>query len=1065
MTVRGALTLQGLCSYLIAHLLVCCMPTAARAIDPDVRLADLHRSHWSRLQGAPANASQAVIASDGMLWLIAASGIHRFDGVRFHHFVTAGGDGVAGAPVIEVLPDVDGGLWLGRSDGTLDHLQGSTLVRREPVRGIHEGTVRALARGADQRLWVATKAGLSVLEGEQWRALGEAEGIRGDQVDDVQLGADGRAWVLTDSGLFVGESDNTKFALIESVAPSSHMSGLSLSGSGEVWRWNLLGEQNLCRLVPRDKRACWNAAGPHRPLFDAHGGLWWGTSSGIMRIAHPDRLGHDPNELSRHTELLDVDAESLAFGRDGSVWAADSGGLTRLRQTPLQHLATPSGGLAAASDGSVWLGSFMRGLMRVGVPSAGTALLKGKDDTLWTETAVAGSDDIAEVMLFEPAPVAAANALPVVLARYPEANANTLVRVDPMPAGGVRLGTLSPPRLVEHDGRTARDIALPELDRGSLIRGAQRDRHGDLWLAVARNGVPFFRLRGSEWQPYGGVADVDTQAINGFAVGDDEVWIAIGRDAVGRVRAGKWTRYGSDQGLALGQAIQPLVQDGQVWVAGAQGFQGLVGDRFVSLIGSDGDRFINASGAVQLENGDLWLHGSAGLSRIEKHEWSRALVDPAYRVAYTRFDHFDGNMAGAMQGAPLPSLVLASDGMLWAATHSTLLRLDPSAVRPALPAPEVQLLSFRVDGNATALYQNIDLPVGASRIGFTFAAPPTDSPERIRYRYRLQAFGDWIDAGERREVMYEALAPGSHVFEIVASDREGRWGESPTRFSFVLPPRFHQTTAFHLLIGLAVAALLAALYAIRVRQLGKRIRRDTNARLHERMRIARDLHDTLLQSVQGLHMHVQAIAARLSGDDPLRQRVERVLERAHDAIREGRDRISTLRDPLAGTADLAECLQRIAQGLARDADVLCEMRIDTPPRALQPLVYDELLQMGREALTNALQHANATRVILCIAYADDALTITVADDGAGFSSEVLQHGGRDGHFGMRGMRERAALAGAELQLRNVEGRGAEVMIRVPAARAYLHPTRTNGWFARLLANRRSSQFYDRTQAG
>lgn len=931
-------------------------------------------------------------------------------------------------------------------------MRGRTLTRLGPVKDVHGGLLTDLAVDAGDRLWVVAKSGLSMFDGTRWQRYGEAEGLVAQQVDDVQVAGDGRVWVLADTGLFVGENANTRFARVETLDAASHMTGLALAPNGEVWRWSASGDDNLCRLVPQARRACWTTPSPIDARFDAHGALWWRAPDGLARIADPAALAADLHDIERRVERIGARPETFAFGSDGSVWLGDvATGLVRLRQTPLAHLPTPTGALAPAADGSVWLGSFTRGLMRVGEPAPGTPLLRANDDTLWTADAVAASDDLRALMTFEPLATPAPAGTPVVLARHPEAEGNTLVRLDPTPDGGVRLGTLAPPRLVAFDGARAQAIALPPLDRGSLLRGAITDARGDLWLAVARNAVPFFRLHGGEWQPYGGLADVDKAAINGFTFDGDTLWVAVGKDAVGRARDGRWTNHGPAEGVALGQAIQPHVLDGQLWVTGVLGLQALVGERFVSLVGHDGDRFAGASGVVLLDDGDLWLNGVAGLSRIACSEWSRALREPGYRVAYTRLDHFDGNMASAMQGAPLPSLVRAADGRLWAATHDALLRFDPAAVRPAMPPPVVQLLALHVDGIEHAIADGLELPVGAGRIGIAFAAPPTDNPERVRYRYRLQDGGAWIDAGDRREVVYEALPHGHHVFEVMASDRDGRFGDTPTRLAFVLPPRFHQTTAFHLLVALAFAGLLAAAYAIRTRQIAERTQRDTTARLHERMRIARDLHDTLLQNVQALHMHVQAIAARVPDDDPLRPRIDLVLDRAQDTIREGRDRIGTLRDPLAGTSDLADCLQRIAQRLAREADVLCEVQVEGAPRALQPRVYDELLQIGREALANALQHAHATRVMLRIAFDDAGVAIAIADDGCGFPSEVLQHGGRDGHFGLRSMRERAALVGAELQVRNGEGAGAEVVIHVPAQQAYLPDACAQGWLARWFA--------------
>lgn len=1036
-----------------AWLLAACLPTAAHAIAPHVRLADLHRSEWTRFQGAPTDASTLVTTSDGMLWLLGSGGIFRFDGVRFHPFVPLGAEPVRGASIIGAAADRHGGLWIGQSDGELLHIDGRTLVRHAPVKGLHTGTLTDLAIDDDDNIWVVSKAGLSMFDGTAWRGFGNADGLPAEQVDDVEIAADGRAWVLTATGLYAGDDGNTRFAQVDTVPPATHMTGLMLTAAGEVWRWQLTGDDGLCRLVPRDARACWTVHAPIDPKLDAHGALWWAGDDGLYRVRDPAALDSERGALVRDAEKVDAHGEQFVFGIDGSVWTVEPIGLVRLRQTPIRHVPTPSGALAPANDGSVWLGSFTRGLMRIGVPPPGTALQQGNDDTLWTDAAVAASADLADMMTFTPRTEPPPPGTPVVLARYPDANARSTVRLDPMPGGGVRVGTLSPLQLVEHDGTSARQIALPALDRGILPRGSGIDAHGDLWLAVARNAVPFFRLRNGVWQPYGGVPDVDRNAINGFKVDGDTVWIAIGKDSIGRVADGAWTRFGPEQGVDMGHAIAPLVHGGQVWVAGALGLQGFVDERFVSIIGHDGDRFIGSTGMLQLDNGDLWLNGVAGLSRIERREWQQALRDPAHRVAYTRIDHHDGNMAGAMQGAPLPALVQGSDGMLWAATDGAMLQLDPAAVRAALPPPTVQLLSLAVDGNARAFADGVELPVGSTRIGLAFAAPPGDAPERVRMRYRLQAQGDWIDAGERRDVLYEALPPGDHVFEVMASDREGRWSETPTQLRFVLPPRFHQTIWFQALLGLAALALLACIYAVRMRQVAERTRRETTTRLHERMRIARDLHDTLLQSVQALHMQVQAIAARVPEDDPMRTRIDTVLDRAGDSIREGRDRIGALRDPLAGTSDLPQTLQRSAERLAHDAGMACDIVVQSTPLPLHRHVYDELLQIGREALLNALQHAGATRVQVRIAQTADGVSFSVSDDGGGIPGEVLERGGREAHFGLRGMRERAALVGAELHVRNGDDSGAEVTLRMAAARAYSVPPRPRGWLARLWRGR------------
>jgi signal transduction histidine kinase/ligand-binding sensor domain-containing protein len=1034
---------QRCCAWLLAVL----VPSAALAVDPDVRLADLHRREWTRLQGAPADMTDLMLAADGMLWLAGNAGVYRFDGVRFHRFEPASGEALDGASINASAADRDGSLWLMRTTGELLHLRGNTVRSWERDKAVQSGVPTDLEIDGEGRVWAITKSGLSVLTDGTWRSVGEADGVSGGNVDSIEIADDGRIWVLSAGGIFSSDFHKIKFKLEEALTPGTHPTRLMLGPRGEVWRSSPVAQEDFCRLLPRERRGCWKAGSVLNPKIDAQGALWWTSSQGgLWRVARPSQLGSDPGEMTRVAERLDVDGEYFAFAADGSVWTSTANTLTRLRQVPFQPVPVPTGALAAASDATVWLGSFTRGLMRVGVPPAGTPLLQGDDGTLWTAAAAAASADLAQTMKFAPLAGTPRAGTPVVLARYPEAQGYSTVRLDPMPGGGVRLATLSPPRLVAHDGSHAREIALPALDRGSLLRGITQDAQGELWIAAARNAVPFWRLHEGQWLAYGGISGVDSNAINALTIAGAETWIAIGANQVGRIRDSRWTRYGPGDGLALGQAINIVVQHEQVWVAGLSGLQLRQGERFVPLIGSDGDRFGGGSGMLALENGDLWLNGTQGISRIRREEWQRALREPDYRVAYTRIDYLDGNLSGAIKGAPVPALARSSDGLLWAATETALLRLDPARLPPPVAAPRVQLLSFKVDGVARDVSQPLALPVGAARLALTFAVPPIDIPERVRLRYRLQASGEWTEAGDRREVLYEALAPGSHVFEVVASDSEGRWSETPTQVGFTLPPPFHQTYAFRLLLAAAVALLLAGLYAMRMRQVAARIRRETTTRLHERMRISRDLHDTLLQSVQALHMNVQAIAARVPEDDPLSQRIALVLERAQDAIREGRDRLSALRDPLAGTSDLAETLQRIAQRLAREADVLCDVQFDTPRRALQPDTYDELLHIGREALANALQHAQATRVTLRVAFEDEGVEISISDDGGGFPGEVLAEGGRDGHFGLRGMRERAAQAGGRLQVRNRAGGGAEVVIRVPAARAYIEPAMARRWF-------------------
>jgi signal transduction histidine kinase len=237
------------------------------------------------------------------------------------------------------------------------------------------------------------------------------------------------------------------------------------------------------------------------------------------------------------------------------------------------------------------------------------------------------------------------------------------------------------------------------------------------------------------------------------------------------------------------------------------------------------------------------------------------------------------------------------------------------------------------------------------------------------------------------------------------------------------------------LFAIAALLLIVVVYFLRIRQVVARVRGHLEERMAERERIARDLHDTLLQGVQGLLLRFQVAAERIPKEEPARQMIDRALGRADEVLDEGRRQVKSLRAPVNSVPRLPQAVARIVEQLAPPDASPFRITAEGTVRELDPIVHEEVQLVAREALTNAYRHAKANRIEAEIAYADDGLTVRIRDDGQGVDGELLRKG-RPGHYGLLGMRERAKKIRARLGIWSKPGAGTEVELRVPAAIAY-----------------------------
>jgi signal transduction histidine kinase len=490
----------------------------------------------------------------------------------------------------------------------------------------------------------------------------------------------------------------------------------------------------------------------------------------------------------------------------------------------------------------------------------------------------------------------------------------------------------------------------------------------------------------------------------------------------------------------------------------------LDGERFVPVSGASDHAFTGISGIiVTAQTGDLWLNGNTGISHITHAEVDRALHDPSYQPQYEVFDYRDGLVGTATQVRPWPSAVESSDGRLWFGTTAGVVSVAPDRIKRNLLPPPVTIWSISSGGRQYAnVGEELHLPVYTTQLQIVYTAGSFTVPERVRFRYKLEGSdSDWQDAGNRHEAVYTNLGPGRYTFRVVAANNDGVWNNTGASLHFTITPAFTQTKLFYALCALLCLAALYALYKMRTLQVAAQVRSRLEARLAERERIARELHDTLLQGVQGLILRFQAVASRHTQQDAAQAQTatEQALNRADEVLEKARDRVKELRATAGEEPDLPMALAVEGQQLGLAHPTQFRTSVEGARRALHPIVREEIFLIAREALGNAFQHSGAQHIEAEVSYGESELLVRIRDDGRGINVEVLEAGGVPGHFGLLGMRERAEKIRAQVRVWSKPGAGTEIDVRVPAEVAYRRPRAVFHGARRLAAGWQSVASY------
>ncbi|PAU75044.1 ATP-binding protein [Halomonas salipaludis] len=451
---------------------------------------------------------------------------------------------------------------------------------------------------------------------------------------------------------------------------------------------------------------------------------------------------------------------------------------------------------------------------------------------------------------------------------------------------------------------------------------------------------------------------------------------------------------------------------------------------------------------------DLWVHARSGIYQIPAPELEQAIADPDYDIRYRTYDVMGGLTSDPHQVLPLPTAVRDSGGLLWFATANGVVQIDPTRHNKRDAPPKVAIESLSVDGVEFPATSSMVL-AGLKRIEIGYTSLSLSSPEAVHFRYRLDGFDrDWHHAGSQRHAIYTGLPPGDYRFRVLALNQAGVTSQDEATLSFSVPQVFYLQPTFLTASGLMLAGLLWLLYRASMRRSAEQLRARLEARHAERERIARELHDTFLQGVQGLILRFQAITQTIPEGEPTRIQMDQILDRADQVVSEGRDRVLDLRSSESSSVNLLAALTKVGREYAQDNTAVFIASSRGAHRRLNPIVREEAYRIGHEAILNAFKHSGSAHINLHIVHGLREFELQITDDGVGVDSRYLNPLGRPGHWGLSGMQERACNIGAKLIIQRARPRGTEVRLCVQASSAYLRPlTRLQRWWQRLSRQR------------
>ena len=953
----------------------------AWALDPAKSLAECTLQVWRVRDGLPAAWVRALAQTpDGYLWIGTSAGLGRLDGAEA---VTIAPDGPLNrlADIIDLTAGRDGMLWVLPSFGEPACRRGRTIGGCG--KGPALGRPYLVTEAPSGVIWMAARDGLYRYQGGGPVLVHESAALPFQRPNAIHADRRGRLWVGAASGLYVEE--NGAFHRPGGAVPvTTAVQALCETKDGALWA---AAPDELLRIDGETITAFPHEfPGRHatQMIEDRDGNLWIGAYGGLVRY----RDGAFATFTTRDG-LPDDDVTTLFEDREGSLWVGTrSGGLAQFTDRTLDTRAGPPSlrgerveSLAEDAAGTWWFGSH-RGLIRW---RAGEERTFDHRDGLPGHTVTVVLPDAAGLWLGTDRG----------LVRFRDGRFQALGGAAVSALHLDRDGTLwvgTDQGLARLDGQELKPVANQRDFEPGPVRAIQQDRGGAVWVSSG-----------------GGLARVEKDLLTRVRHGTanlrharslhldpaGDLWVGTPRNGLVRFREGQPQVFGTAQGMAFEQLYQMLTDD--------QGF--------------------------------LWVGTNRGIIRLDKQALDEVARGQRQRVDPIWLDTADDRRDITATRSRQPGAWKGRDGRLWFASDQGVVTVDPRRLRLDTVPPPVWIEDLQVDGRTARRDEAHRFPPGAGNVEFHFTGVTLLEPGKVAHRYRLDGYDDrWIDAGTRRAAYYTNLPPGHYRFRVQARNVDGVWNQAGDSVELTLTPHLYQRIWFYGLVALVVAAAVLAAHRTRV----GRLRAQYQAVLAERGRVARELHDSLLQGMSAVAMQIYGLRKRLLPSAPprppevLARELQAIEEVVTAGLEETRRFVWNLRDPTSDDP-LPVALGKTIDRLTEKSGVAHQLVVEGVPASLPVDVESELQRIAQEAIGNALKHAEARHIVVRLCYEGGGVQLTISDDGRGFDPEKAP-GATAGHFGLLGMRERAARLG-QLTVESQPGQGTRVVLTVAAERA------------------------------
>ena len=954
------------------------------ALDSSKTLTQYVHRIWGQEEGLLQPTIYSILQShDGFLWLGTQDSLIRFDGIHFREFEGAAEAGLQRTLIRSLAEDANGNLWVATLGSGAVRISPNHQVKRFATKeGLPADDAFCVVPDAAGSTWVCTARGLvRISKDDRMRVYSTADGLPSPQIRDTCVAADGTRWV---AGLdfAVGSWDGAHFQRAGALWPHETASALVCSKNGAVWAGTADGALEITKTTSR--RLTSHDGLPDNEVLSLiegpDGTIRIGTNDGVTRYRNNELNVYRTRDGLSHSVVL-----SLFVDREGSLWAGTKDGLDQFtdgKVTPYSTneglLSNDTGPVLEDNAGRLWVGTLGHGL-NVFDGRHFRALTK-KDGLL---------DDYILSM-----------------------------QIDA--AGDLWVGSTAGLNRL-HDGRVVASFTERNGLSGVRVRALSVDAEGVLW-AGTDHGLD--RLEGNRFVHVpigsaGGVVSLSAGRSVRLFISTDSAGFSYLRDGKEKVSS-----------LDITHPVVCLYVDPdrkEAWLGtNGSGLLHWKNGAITHLRVKDGLFDNRIYGILRDDARSFWMASSKGIFRVSEKEIDDFSDHKLHYVTSIPFS--TGQLRFECRSGVQPAACRTRDGRLWFSTTNGLVVLDPHRLVDNGTPPPAQITSIIVNGQRREAVNGLDLQPNERNLEVRYAGLSFVSPEKMTFRYTLDGFDKtWTEAGSRREAFFTNLPPGNFHFRVIARNADGVASTRDATFSFTVEPRLYQRGWFFPALGALVAGWIAALVRLRIARLKHRF----DEVLAERSRIARELHDTLLQGLSGITMQLQALWTRLPVSKE-RALLGEIIQDAAQCSAEARQSLWGLRNMgSSGSLEFSGKLEKLVHDVAEKGRLVPVLRVAPVSLAGSPEIEYQLLRIAQEAMNNVVKHAGARCLEVQLNQTPEQISLLIKDDGAGFNPERQ----RFGHFGIVGMGERAKEMGAHLSIESKAGEGTAVLVMVPVKRA------------------------------